>query len=759
MKRYYLIIAIGVAVMISGLIFGPKRLRGQAIPPGDAPNRAVHARVKASGSRTARAGEIARSSNTVANATLIVPQTFPRWVPEYAIDGSPLTRWAADKGGGPWLEIEIGNKIMPAAPVSSLAVSWADSRAGKWRVMSSNDGQYWKEAAVKEGSGGIETINFDPPLSARSIRIESADPKAQGMSIVDVGIFGSSAEAAPGAVKGLAAKAKGADRIDLSWDGPGDDPVYLYRIYRGQGKPPEINSDHMIEAVADTSFIDLGLKPGIVHHYAVVAESFGGKTSETAARAEAKTEDGKTFARFKYRGVIEGFYNDPWPHQERLRMISFMEDAGFNYYIYAPKLDPLHRQWWRRPYPAAELKNFAELLAFCRAHGIAFNYGISPGLDMDLGKEAEVAKLEKKLKSLFEVGVRNFTLCLDDIPESRQADRKIAERQVKVVNGIHSYLVSLDPDCRLFFVPTVYSRTYSRLKNKKPKKAGYLEAIAALHPEIGIMWTGPGEVFSRKIDKAGAMELKNLWGRPVIVWDNYPVNDVALRHNVFTGPYLGRDLALGEAVDGVFLNPMYLPAASKIALYTAGEYMTAPEYDPNASYQRALRFLGKSDKGTAALATVSDCLTPHPVFPDLGLEETPVFIAMEDYWSTRENQTLNKKAADKLKEMFADCASNPRDLEAHLEDPSLKRDLMPVSQKLSLFGKAGLKALELMTETDQANRAVLRNEVLSLQAEANAVAWKVLDESASLPLAFIGFKVGKRNAFNDFINRALAIAP
>ena len=78
-------------------------------------------------------------------------------------------------------------------------------------------------------------------------------------------------------------------------------------------------------------------------------------------------------------------------------MMSFLEDAGFNYYIYAPKVESFHRQRWREPYPEAELKNFSELSAACRAHGITMNYGISPGLDMDFNDASEVSRLEEKL--------------------------------------------------------------------------------------------------------------------------------------------------------------------------------------------------------------------------------------------------------------------------------------------------------------------------------------------------------------------------
>jgi hyaluronoglucosaminidase len=158
------------------------------------------------------------------------------------------------------------------------------------------------------------------------------------------------------------------------------------------------------------------------------------------------------------RGVIEGFYNQPFPHTERVRLLRFLAQNNFNYYIYAPKNDPYHRQLWRESYPEDEQKNFQELVQAANATGITFNFGISPGLNINYNDPAEVGKLESKLKQMFDLGIRAFTLCLDDIPDSNHANEKMARDQVKVVNELSRFLKALDPNCQLFFVPTVYCR-------------------------------------------------------------------------------------------------------------------------------------------------------------------------------------------------------------------------------------------------------------------------------------------------------------
>jgi hypothetical protein len=631
-------------------------------------NRARYATATASGSRLARLAEIPMTNDSVANKALSNPNGWPTWGPRYAIDGSPLTRWATDQNES-WLKLAVQAK----PPIARVVIEWGKSYGVSYRIVTSDDGKTWKPAAAKDaGQGGVESFELNPPLEAAFIKIEIAKTSGQGAEIVDVGLYGATGESAAA-------------------------PAGFYG--------PELGKQ-------------------------------GGEP------------------RFKYRGIVEGFYNDPWPHQERLRMIAFLENAGYNYYIYAPKNDPYQRQWWFKPYPEAELANFAELAAACRAHGITFNYGLSPGLDMDYDAARDLAALKEKLKSLHGAGLRAFTICLDDIPHSRQVNRETALAQVKMINEVHAYLKTLAPDVQLFFVPTVYSRTYSYQRQNKPARADYLAALAGLDPAIGIFWTGPGEIFSEQIKTGQAKELKDLWRRPVLIWDNYPVNDWHLRHNIFTGPYLGRSADLPDAASGMFLNPMYLPNASKIALFTAGRYLNSKEYDPWKAYSQAIALLG-GESGAKALRTLSDCLIVHPVFSDLAVETTPVYQAIAEYQSSRANPARRDELAAKLKAMFTAYADNPRDL-ARIADQALAAELASPSVKLSLYGQAGLKCLELDAERSPDKKAALRRELAALQEKARAIPWKLADESTTLPAMYVGRQTGNRSALDDFISRSLA---
>jgi len=743
--------------MFTDLVLPGRMGSAQSTP--EAPNRAGSSFVRASGFRPAVMGEIPKVRGMMANIALSYPATWPRRMPWYAIDGSPLTFWASSGDDGPWIEFDLSCPLRQRVAVTAVTVRWGEDYPDSYRIMGSNDGGYWKPVGGrKKARGGKEVIVFDQPLLLHSLRIEAYEAGSGSISVVEVEIFGDPEEDAPGELINISARAAGPQQVRLSWDQKEDETTYFYRVYRARGRPPSLSPQFLVETTCKRFVIDRGLAPGAEYHYLVAAESFGGRISRPG-RASAATPPAQTWKRLKYMGVVEGFYNDPWPHQERLKMIAFMEDAGLNYYIYAPKTEPYHRQWWRKPYPEAEFDNFRELVACARAHNVTFNYALSPGLDMDMDDPAEVRALTEKLKGLFNAGVRAFTLALDDIPAAGSADGRLGRRQAALLNRVHAFLKGLDQDTELFFVPTVYSRTYSHWRGKNRKRAEYLEALAEIDPGVGIMWTGPGEVFSSEIRLEQAMELRELWDRPVLIWDNYPVNDVGLRWNIFTGPYLGRDLELGDAVGGIFLNPMYLPNASRVALFTAGRYQNQERYEPWEAYEEALRFVGGDDEGYRALKTVSDCLLPHPVFDALSLERTPVYQAVGRFWEARKKREGVEESARRLASLFRSFSENPEDLERALENKWLAAELAPASQKLSIYGQACILCLDLLAEQSPDLRVAKRRRIIDMQARARMIPWKVADETTSLGYGMLGFSSGRRSVMDDFIARALREPP
>ena len=115
------------------------------------------------------------------------------------------------------------------------------------------------------------------------------------------------------------------------------------------------------------------------------------------------------------RGVVEGFYGEPWSHQVRLSLIDYYGKNKMNTYLYGPKDDPYHScPNWRLPYPEKEAKNISELVQACRRNRVDFVWAIHPGQDIKWNEE-DYQNLVHKLDLMYDLGVRSFAIFFDDI--------------------------------------------------------------------------------------------------------------------------------------------------------------------------------------------------------------------------------------------------------------------------------------------------------------------------------------------------------
>jgi len=286
---------------------------------------------------------------------------------------------------------------------------------------------------------------------------------------------------------------------------------------------------------------------------------------------------------FAVRGVIEGFYGNPWTHEQRLELIEFIAARQMNTFVYAPKDDRLVRRDWRVPYEGPELLRLAELAERCRRHDVTFVYCLSPGLSIRYAEPADAEAVCAKLDSVGGLGIASFGLLLDDIPAELQhpGDRAafddLVEGQIVLVGKVAGHL---GPERRLIVCPTRY---WGAGNEPEIRRLGQ-----AIDPRIDLFWTGRA-ICSPTLDLDDAATFARTTARPVTYWDNYPVNDAAMTHELHIGPYRGRDPQLWRFATGIVANGMELFESSKIALVTIADYLAAPEtYDPETSWQRAL---------------------------------------------------------------------------------------------------------------------------------------------------------------------------
>ncbi|MBX3024072.1 beta-N-acetylglucosaminidase domain-containing protein [bacterium] len=450
------------------------------------------------------------------------------------------------------------------------------------------------------------------------------------------------------------------------------------------------------------------------------------------------------------RGAIEGFYGPLYSFEQRLDLLRFLPRAGLDTYVYAPKTDPYHRARWRDPYPAEWMAHFRELASTARDLGLRFVFALSPGaqFDPDAGDQAAV---QDKLATLLDVGVRHFCLFFDDLaPGGRAAEPAV---QVALVTDTLAFLSARGRDADLCFISHYYAGTAAELRADRspfdgtfaaPASATYA-AYAAIPREVAILWTGP-RVFSR-LTVADTAAYRAFAGRPVVIWDNFPVNDVILSRELFLSPYRDREAGIARVADGVLLNLMLQPEASKLALYTAGRFFAeGGRYDPDAALDAALDVVAGSHAGGRIVARIAEQFHSHPLIGHV--QESPRLAArMAAFLASR-------SAADAaaLRALFAELAATADDLARDVPNQALVAELAAPAEKLSLLATAGLLALDRLErqsrgepDDDDALTAALR--------AARAIPWLVAANSpigAPLDQFLSGQDAEPANVFGDF---------
>ncbi len=278
------------------------------------------------------------------------------------------------------------------------------------------------------------------------------------------------------------------------------------------------------------------------------------------------------------RGSIEGFYGNPWSHQDRIRQFQFYGRNKMNTYVYGPKDDPYHRRHWRDPYPEKEAIQLAELVKEARKNHVQFVWAVHPGLDIQWNRQDSLAIL-KKLESVYSLGVRTFAVFFDDIGgEGTRADK-----QAGLMNYITQKFVWKHKDVKpLILCPTQYNKGWSH--------GDYLNTLGFLmYPEIRIMWTGNSVV---DMIESNDMEwINGQINRKAFIWLNYPVNDYC-QSRILMGKTYGNGLDIADKVSGFCSNPMEYAEASKVSLYSIADYTwNMGAYDAQSSWERAIKVL------------------------------------------------------------------------------------------------------------------------------------------------------------------------
>jgi hyaluronoglucosaminidase len=298
-------------------------------------------------------------------------------------------------------------------------------------------------------------------------------------------------------------------------------------------------------------------------------------------------EDGPDF---EMRGIIEGFYGTPWSHEDRLDVIDFLKTYRMNVYFYAPKDDPYHREKWRLPYPKEALDQLLALIERAFQSDIDFNFCISPGADFKYTENSEFEVLYQKIDQILSFGVSHFSLLLDDIDYELKGEAKAkfetpGKAHAYITNQLNRYIKSKNPHATFIMCPTEYWQNWDT-----PYRSTLKELM---DDDVLVFWTGYNTI-AEYIPNIDGKKVLSYFGHPLVLWDNYPVNDMT-KDRIFMGPLVNRGKQLYQTHIGMVSNPMIQWQLSKPSLITMADFMwDSHAYNPETSYIKAIHEMTKT---------------------------------------------------------------------------------------------------------------------------------------------------------------------
>lgn len=259
-------------------------------------------------------------------------------------------------------------------------------------------------------------------------------------------------------------------------------------------------------------------------------------------------------------GLIEGFYGRQWSFESRARYAQYLVDLGLNTYLYCPKGDPYLRKMWHQPWPDSQ---FSELQALCdtyQSRSLFWGVGLSPfALYQNYGA-LQRRQVRAKVLEIRALGASVLAILFDDMPGAQD---DLAGRQAEIVADVQAWA----GDMRVVVCPTYYSFDPVLEKHFGKRPDDYWQRLGRdLQPDVDVFWTG-NQVCSAQILAADITAITDLMGRPVMLWDNYPVNDGAVRsRRLYCEPLSARSGTLQAQLSGHLCNPMNQAMLSLSAL-------------------------------------------------------------------------------------------------------------------------------------------------------------------------------------------------
>ncbi len=274
-------------------------------------------------------------------------------------------------------------------------------------------------------------------------------------------------------------------------------------------------------------------------------------------------------------GTIEGFFGRSWSWENRRIHLEFLKAHNFSFYIYAPKSDPQLRRNWQQDWTPEQKRELQKLRDHSRSLKLKFGIGLSP-LELYLSPSGEqVKRLEQRVIQLNEMQPDILCILFDDM---RGDLPDLAQRQIDLCHAA----AQASSAKQIIFCPSYYSfdPILEKVFGKMPE--AYWQTLGRdLDSNIEIFWTGE-KVCSPSYSRDHLLNVGDLLQRKPFLWDNYPVNDGAVKSKLLHLRAVPQSHnQIGDLISGHALNPMNQALLSQPAIASLDlAYQLGNQYHP-----------------------------------------------------------------------------------------------------------------------------------------------------------------------------------
>ena len=391
-----------------------------------------------------------------------------------------------------------------------------------------------------------------------------------------------------------------------------------------------------------------------------------------------------------YRGVVEGYYGIPWSTRDRMAQLEFYGRNKLNTYIYAPKDDPYHHgAGCYQLYPANKAAELKKVVAHARRNHVRFFWAIHPANTINWNNQngkPQMDKLCTKLQQLYDLGVRDFGVFVDD--SNGEIGR--ASRQVQLCRYIQEHFIRKHPDANqeLIMCPTGYNRGWTN--------EGFLTEMGnALPKDIFMMWTGNTVVHDIHLE--GQRWVNRFLKSPTFVWWNWPCNDFRRDRLSMGRTYgLGTEPEMKEQMSGFVANPMEHAEANKVGLFGVADYTwNITGFDSVTSWKAGIaRLYPEYQEEMQLFCDHNSYPLPnvHGYYREESAELAP---KLTDLRHQIENGSTDEKALQEIRRIFrAIRKAGARLSKAEGSAAELSKEIQPWFLQFEMLGDAGDRLLD-----------------------------------------------------------------